>query len=231
MNNGVLIVTCEFDVYENMACDEVLCEIMPSKYILRFFSWKREGITFGFSQRYNNVVSMVSKDYNGWDITRRPTGGGIVIHKDDITFSFIFYSPDIFNPLKTYELLHTAIYEEYLSNGISLDIAQGVKSDYNINAPIMDCFRKPVDKDLLINGKKVLGGALRKFSDYILYQASLQFENARENFPFHSKIITNALSKAFMVEFEKFSINNEYYRRIEDKKVSKYISPQWIKRI
>jgi len=95
----------------------------------------------------------------------------------------------------------------------------------------MDCFKKPVEKDLLVGGKKVLGGALRKFSDYLLYQASLQISGARENMDFHSKVIINAFEKGFDLKFEDYIINEEFYKKISDKKNEKYISEHWIKRI
>jgi lipoate-protein ligase A len=231
MNKGIIVLTNQFDVYEQMACDEVMCETMPEKYILRFFNWKKPGITFGFAQRYKNIIETLNERQKSFDITRRPTGGGLVIHETDITFSFIFYSPEEFNPKKTYDIIHSAIFEEYRENGINIDIANISNSNYNINNPIMECFKKPVDMDLLYNGKKVLGGALRKFSDYMLYQASLQFENARNDFEKHSKIITKGLSKKFNIEFKNFELNKDYYSIINKKKEEKYINKTWIERI
>ena len=231
MNRALIIKSIPLDVYEQMSLDEVICETMPEKYILRFFNWKEKGITFGFSQRYSNVINTLEPSYRDFKMTRRPTGGGIVIHESDITFSFIFYSPEMFNPNATYEKLHSLIKNEYESNGISIDIANGIKSNYDINTPTMDCFKKPVEKDLLVGGKKVLGGALRKFSDYLLYQASLQISGARENMDFHSKVIINSFEKGFDLKFEDYIINEEFYKKISDKKNEKYISEHWIKRI
>ncbi|NLH39255.1 MAG: lipoate--protein ligase family protein [Elusimicrobia bacterium] len=231
MNNGLIIKTTEMDVYENMSCDEVLCETMPEKYILRFFNWAKDGITFGLSQRFNNVLMELDAEDKNIDITRRPTGGGVVIHKTDITFSFIFYSPTEFNPLKTYEQLHTAILDEYLKNGITLELMKEKTKSYDINSSIISCFKKPVEKDIMSGGKKVLGGAIRKFSDYILYQSSLQIEGARNESELHKGIITSAFKKSFDLEFEKFELTNEYYKKIESKKVEKYQNSLWIKRI
>ncbi len=231
MEKGYLVKTEAFDVYENMACDEILCETMPVKYILRFFNWKDNGITFGFSQKYANVIKTLDEKYKIWKITRRPTGGGIVIHENDLTFSFIFHSPEDFNPGLTYDKLHSAIMNEYLLKGIKLEIVNKITNNYNINNPVMDCFKKPVEKDLLVNGKKVLGGALRKFSDYMLYQASLQFDDARIKFDFHSDIIISSLKKLFNLSFEEYYLNDNYYQKIKTKTEEKYKNENWIKRI
>ncbi|MGC8866915.1 MAG: lipoate--protein ligase family protein [Elusimicrobiales bacterium] len=227
---GIVVDTPSFDVYEQMSCDEIMCETMPAECILRFYRWKDNGITFGFSQRYSKVLSTLAEDKKNYKMTRRPTGGGIVIHEDDLTFSLIFYSPGEFNPEKTYNMLHSAIYHEYAKNGFLLKIAASKKPSYEINEPVMECFKKPVNMDLMVEEKKVLGGALRRFSDYMLYQASLQFENARSS-SLHTKLITEAFENLFQVRFEKYELRDEYIKRIEEKANEKYLSDKWIKRI
>lgn len=231
MHTGLVVLTPEFDVYENMACDEVFCETMPENYILRFFNWKKNGITFGFSQKFENVLKNLSDEDKKLDITRRPTGGGIVIHKYDLTFSFIFYEPGMFNPYATYEKLHTAIKQEYEKNNIKLDILNEKTTSYDTNTSVINCFKKPVEKDLMIQNRKVLGGALRKFSDYLLYQASLQIENARDNGEIHKNIIKKAFSKLFNIEFDSFVTDKNYLDEINKKANEKYRNFRWIKRI
>ncbi|MEF3279694.1 MAG: hypothetical protein K6357_01835 [Elusimicrobiota bacterium] len=231
MNKALIIKTNPFDVYENMSCDEIFCETMPEKYILRFFNWAKNGITFGLSQRFSVVLKELNEIEQSLDITRRPTGGGLVIHKNDITFSFIFYSPEEFNPLKTYEKLHTAITKEYLKNGIELNLLNSKTQNYDINNNITNCFKKPVEKDIMAGNRKILGGAIRKFSDYILYQASLQMPDARENLMLHSKIIIKAFEKEFNLSFHEFILNDLYYHKITQKKQEKYSNQNWIKRI
>ncbi|MCX7642120.1 MAG: hypothetical protein N2Z20_05760 [Elusimicrobiales bacterium] len=230
MIRAIIIQTQPFDVYEQMACDEIMCEMLPAPYILRFYKWKDKGITFGFSQKFREVYGNLDEKFKNYPITRRPTGGGVVIHEYDITFSFIFFSPGDFNPRKTYEMIHSSIFNVYKEKGFNLSISVTNTSDYNINNPIMECFKKPVDMDLIFSGQKVLGGALRKFSDYMLYQASLQFENAR-NISIHYDIIKTAFENLFNISFNFFSIDDSYLSKINKKKFSKYASKLWIERI
>lgn len=229
MKKGLLIETPPLDVYEQMACDEILCETLPAAYIIRFFNWKGVGVTFGFSQRFTNVFGLLDEKRRTYPITRRPTGGGVVIHEYDLTFSLIFYSPEEFNPIKTYDMLHKSIYEEYRKSGFSIDIVYS-KTDYKVNNPTMECFKKPVEMDLMMGEKKVLGGALRKFSDYMLYQASLQLPDARYD-PFHKDLITSAFRKLFNIEFTQIELSYDLMRKIEDKKNQKYSNKNWIARI
>jgi len=227
---GYIIDTPQLDVYQQMAMDEYFCERMPYKYILRFYNWKENAITFGFSQRYNQIIEKLPVEDRELSITRRPTGGGIVFHKNDLTFSFLFYSPGIFNPHQTYESLHKAISEAFSEKGIFLEILNSKTSNYNVNDPVMDCFSKPVEKDLMIGSKKILGGALRKFSDYMLYQSSLQIENARKN-DVYRESIKNAMIKLHLITFEEYKIEKKDLEIIDKIAYNKYRSKDWINRI
>ena len=96
MNKGLLIETSPLDVYGQMATDEALCETLPAAHVLRFYNWASPGVTFGYSQRRKAVLEAVAAAKTSiTDIVRRPTGGGIVFHETDITFSFIFPSPSL----------------------------------------------------------------------------------------------------------------------------------------
>ncbi|MCX7905395.1 MAG: hypothetical protein N2446_01680 [Elusimicrobiales bacterium] len=227
---AIIIQTPSFDVYEQMACDEIMCEMLPAQYILRFYKWKDKGITFGFSQKFKEVYSVLDEKLKDYPITRRPTGGGVVIHEYDLTFSFIFFEPGEFNPKKTYEVIHSAICDVYRKKGFNIFKSVSNQSNYNVNNPVMECFKKPVDMDLIFNGQKILGGALRKFSDYILYQASLQLENSRNEF-IHYDIIRTAFENLFEIKFEFFNIDDFYFSKIIEKKFSKYSSKSWVERI
>ena len=227
---GVILETEPFDVYTHMACDEIMCETLPAPFILRFYRWLSNGVTFGFSQRFKDVFDTLDEMKRKLPITRRPTGGGVVIHEYDLTFSLIFPSESDFNPQKTYNILHSAIYSVYKDVGVEVSLLHRDASVYNTNDPVMECFKKPVNMDLLAGEKKVLGGALRKFSDYMLYQASLQFEDARHNF-LHRDVIKTAFERLFNITFEKFYVEGKLMRKITEKALTKYSSPEWISRI
>lgn len=232
MNKGLIIKTPPLDVYEQMAADEIMCNTLPANFILRFYNWTEPSITFGYSQRYALVIKSIGTEKQKIKgIVRRPTGGGIVFHKTDLTFSFIFYSPGTFNPAKTYRSLHESINTEYRKSGFGFELLDEKGSSYAINNPVMDCFSKPVSMDILYNGKKVFGGALRKIDDYMLYQASVQIEDARNNCIFHASIITNALSKEFEINWTDIDVSKTQLEKIKELSLSKYKTVEWNERI
>jgi lipoate-protein ligase A len=221
------------DVYGQMAADEAVCEALPAPYVLRFYNWKAPGITFGYSQRRKAVTEAVTAAGSPiTDIVRRPTGGGIVFHETDLTFSFVFHSPGVyFEPGKIYDRLHKAINAEYARLGISFDLLNEKTRDYAVNDPVMNCFSKPVNMDILYNGKKVLGGALRKLGDYMLYQASFQAPDARSNSALHRNAMIKALGGEFGLQWETAALPEAAGKRAEELAGGKYATAAWNERI
>ena len=233
MEKGLIIETPPLDVYEQMAADEALCEARPAPYILRFYNWKEPGVTFGYSQRRRQVQEALDASGRGITaVTRRPTGGGIVFHETDLTFSFIFPSPGVlFEPGKTYERLHRSINGEYDRLGVTFDLLNEKTRDYAVNDPVMNCFAKPVDKDILYNGKKVLGGALRKFGEHMLYQASFQAPDARQNAALHRNAVIKALGAEFSLEWEAAAMPADAAGKAAAIAGAKYRTAAWNERI
>ena len=232
MTEGLIIETHPLDAYEQMAADEVLCNALLCPYTLRFYNWSGPGVTFGYSQRILSVRSGIGPERAALPMVRRPTGGGIVLHENDLTFSFVFHQPGVyFEPAKTYDRLHRAIAAGYTRAGISFELLSEKTADYKTNDPVMNCFAKPVNMDILYNGRKVLGGALRKFGDYMLYQASFQAPDARSNAAFHRNIIIKALGEEFGLSWRSAGFSGPETEKVKALALSKYGAREWNERI
>ena len=72
----------------NMALDEALLEAMPRLGwpLLRFYGWTEPAASFGYFQKYAQVEQLTALR----PLVRRPTGGGIVPHDADWTYSLVF---------------------------------------------------------------------------------------------------------------------------------------------
>lgn len=75
---------------ENMAIDFLLLQRYPRAGVPRFrhYGWRSAAVTFGYSQKIAFVRSMLPAAET-FDLCRRPTGGGIVDHREDWTFSLV----------------------------------------------------------------------------------------------------------------------------------------------
>lgn len=81
----------------NMAADFLLLQHYPDATHARFrhYDWHRLAITFGYSQKIafvrEQLPPLLGPDIDPDDLTlcRRPTGGGLVDHRDDWTYSLV----------------------------------------------------------------------------------------------------------------------------------------------
>lgn len=230
MVNCVLLNTASADVYTQMAADDFFVSQNTQECFLRFFNWADgPAATFGYAQFESSVKKQLQAE-GIEQYTRRPTGGGVVLHKDDLTFSLIFNSPQLVSPKVIYGALHGCIKEELLkiSHGLS---AYGDKSDYRPahGGEASNCFTNPVSDDILDEGgSKVLGGAIRRFNTRILYQGSLQFTGARGNISYISAVKAGVLKYLGASSYIQRAATQEEWQAISDLAQKQYKTPAWI---
>ena len=88
MNSWLLLNSGQCDAAFNMALDEALLGAMPRLQtpVLRFYGWTEPAATFGYFQKFSDVEQATQLR----PLIRRPTGGGIVPHDADWTYSAAF---------------------------------------------------------------------------------------------------------------------------------------------
>src|SRR6266446_5649682 len=91
----------------NMAIDEALLETIrvPS---IRFYQWHSPALSFGYFGKFADVASYAGER----DLVRRWTGGGIVLHGDDLTYSIVIPVSDAAfgeSSISIYEKIHRAL--------------------------------------------------------------------------------------------------------------------------
>lgn len=199
----------------NMAIDEALLQSakVPS---LRFYRWDHPALSFGYFGKFADVQAYA----NERDLVRRWTGGGIVLHGDDLTYSIIIPAGDpafAHATMSIYERIHEAIRAALVASGKRAELASvaGVADAGDASAArtaINDsenssragrgynpdrCFANPVRADVLVNGEKVAGAAQRKTRGGLLQQGSIQHVDLARDFETHfaSEISENAVTK------------------------------------
>ena len=91
----------------NMAIDEALLETakIPS---IRFYRWNSPALSFGYFGKVVDVVPYAAER----DLVRRWTGGGIVFHGEDLTYSIVIPANDaafVESSMSIYEKIHRAL--------------------------------------------------------------------------------------------------------------------------
>jgi lipoyl(octanoyl) transferase len=146
-----------------MATDEAMMRL-ASLPTLRWYRWPHAEITFGYPMRWRDVEPVTQAR----PAVRRWTGGGIVEHGQDLTIALAVpknYSQE--TPLEFYERVHCALAIALGSNSIEL----ASPDDCSIGAA---CFANPARFDVMIDSRKVAGGAIRRCREGTLYQGSIQ---------------------------------------------------------
>jgi lipoyl(octanoyl) transferase len=150
---------------ENMAVDEMLF-LTSERPVLRFYRWVRPSVSFGYFTPWEEVV----RQYVGRDLVRRWTGGGIVEHGRDLTYSLICPNGKSLPPtIDFYRFVHLAIAGILRQSGHPVEVARQTDQ---VRSPA--CFEKAVQFDLKLRGKKIAGAAIRRNRIGLLLQGSIQ---------------------------------------------------------
>jgi lipoate-protein ligase A len=163
----------------NMAIDEALLEtaIIPT---IRFYGWCSSALSFGYFGKFSDVAIYAEER----DLVRRWTGGGIVFHGDDLTYSIVIPANDpAFGELSIalYERIHRALADALNGVGERAIVTGGVDSGgialskhAAVNASGHNCFTNPVRADVMMDGRKIAGAAQRRTRRGLLQQGSIQ---------------------------------------------------------
>jgi len=214
----------------NMAIDEALFETARAVSI-RFYRWKLTALSFGYFGKFADVADYASER----DLVRRWTGGGIVFHGDDLTYSIVIPVGDpIFaeSSMSIYEKIHRALADALAETrqyaivaaigdrgGARSSTATGV-SDPGYNT---HCFANPVRADVMLNGRKVAGAAQRRTRAGLLHQGSIQNVD-----------LANGLAERFAKKLsnnrETRSLPNAVHYRAEEIAARKYATEDWLRK-
>ncbi len=154
----------------NMALDEALLEAAsrPGRPVLRFYGWTEPAATFGYFQKYADVERATPLR----PLIRRPTGGGIVPHDADWTYSLAFPPGHEWHLLKAEES-YRRVHEWIQSAFAKLKVATTLAPNTHKTGP-GQCFAGYEKFDVLWNGKKIAGAAQRRNKFGLLIQGSVQ---------------------------------------------------------
>ena len=156
----------------NMALDEALLENAATlgRPVLRFYDWTEPCATFGYSQK----IAQIEAATNLRPLIRRCTGGGLVPHDGDWTYSLIFPPDHEWSRLTATESYHRT--HKLLQNAFQKIAIETVLADCCQRPKPGECFEGHELHDLLWNGKKVAGAAQRRNQLGLLIQGSVQPE-------------------------------------------------------
>ena len=158
-----------------MALDEALLR-NALRPVLRFYRWRAPAASFGYFSRFEEVRNLSDER----ELVRRWTGGGIVMHGQDLTYSFVVPAAHSLyerGGREIYSSLHRAITGALAHSGVKATLATSTARRVSDA-----CFANPVYADVLIGGRKVAGAAQRRTRGGLLQQGSIQLNRLAQDF-------------------------------------------------
>ena len=171
-----LLVDPAMGAAANMARDQALLDAAGAGAapVLRFYRWSPAAISLGYFQP---IDDWRRESLSRLDLVRRPTGGGAILHDDELTYSLAVPAdwPIVqHRPTRLYKLAHRAIRDTLNALGLDApaDFHPGPEQGNSRRGPFF-CFARRHRMDLLIGGDKVVGSAQRRAAGAILQHGSI----------------------------------------------------------
>jgi len=155
---------------ECMAVDELLLQGLAEDPVLRFYDWEGAWVSVGYFGDLEAAQEVFGESVS---LVRRWTGGGVVDHRDDMTYSLMIprgHAVAKTRGAESYAAIHAAVVEALRACGVE---ARLIAVDGEGDSA--QCFEKPVAWDVVdATGNKLAGAGQRRTRWGLLHQGSVQ---------------------------------------------------------
>jgi len=215
----------------NMAIDEAMLESTTTP-LIRFYSWPAPALSFGYFGRFADVANHQGER----DLVRRWTGGGIVFHGDDLTYSVVIPTNHVVfaeSSADIYERVHSALVDALAATARRGVVAgDGPDGSWHLStlptkAGISDagysCFANPVRADVMMNGRKVAGAAQRRTRRGLLQQGSIQGTDIKNR-------LAERFAQALATSCHEHEVGDHLLKRASELAQQKYATEIWMRK-
>ncbi len=242
----------------NMAVDEFLLQSLDpntSHSVLRFYAWKRPTVSIGYSQKAENIVDVEFCKSNGIDIVRRITGGKLVLHHAEVTYSLVSTDIETFPPTVTesYKQVSEALMVGLGEMGLNPNLAEMPPEEYARDHQL--CFSYPARNEVEVAGKKIIGSAQKRIgpkfiqhgliplkgNENLLNFVSLSKEKDEKirmislsqaigkdvDFKWTVPILCDGVSEYFGINLKTRALTREEEQSIRQIQKERYANPDW----
>jgi lipoyl(octanoyl) transferase len=168
----------------NMALDEALLSCFDaggSQPILRLYGWNPPALSLG---RYQDAGAALKLDLcaaDGVPVVRRMTGGGIIFHAQELTYSIVCAPGQIGEGAGVkdgFRRLCAFLLGTYRRLGLDAAFAGDLNpAGERLGERTAFCFAGKEEFDVLVNGRKIGGNAQRRLRGAILQHGSIPLES------------------------------------------------------
>jgi lipoate-protein ligase A len=162
----------------NMAIDEAIFnQVMQGKSLptIRFYNWQPPTLSFGYNQKIAAEIDLERLEKYNFDYVRRPTGGRLVLHYDEVTYSVIAPTEQHLSGsiLQTYSQISQVLLAGLKNMGVEADFEKKGLSAQHQREPANPCFTSSSRFELNFNRKKIVGSAQVRKNNTLLQHGSI----------------------------------------------------------
>jgi lipoyl(octanoyl) transferase len=217
---------------ENMALDFLLLQRYPhASPRFRHYEWRAPAFTFGLSQTLEFVRAQLPADGH-FDLCRRPTGGGVVDHREDWTYALVIprgHPLEAERATHSYHIVHACLADALRALGQPVMLKERRDEETAGSAPGV-CFQRPEIFDVLNEdtAEKVAGAAQKRNKHGLLMQGSIWKPAAgRLDWAEFEKKFSGGLAAALGVAPEPVPWP-EFAEGEVEALIEQYSSPEWM---
>lgn len=167
-----------------MAIDEALLRSFDpetSLPILRLYGWNPPALSLGRFQKAAEVLDLERCRVDGVAVVRRVTGGGVIYHADELTYSLVC-APGQIPPAgsikDSFRVLTGFLLSFYRRLGLDAAYAADVAPEgTRLGERTAFCFAGRESFDILAGGRKIGGNAQRRLKGTIFQHGSIPLQN------------------------------------------------------
>ncbi len=170
MNVWRLIIHKVSSPARNMAVDEALLREVRDP-VLRLYEWSEPAVSLGYFQPHALAGER--------PFVRRYTGGGLVDHAHDVTYTIVLPRAHPWMEMsapESYCHIHRGVLAALQACGIAGELAPAA---YAVESEA--CFAKPVKFDVVNDAGKLSGAAQRRTREGLLHQGSILLPDPARN--------------------------------------------------
>ena len=163
-----------------MAIDEALLSCFDpgkSRAILRLYGWDPPAFSYGRFQKPEEIIDLGKCRADGVQTVRRITGGGVLYHAEEITYSLVCpasFIPGARSVKEAFFHLTSFLLAFYRSLGLkACHAAEHHPGSRRLGERTSLCFAGIESCDILIEGRKIGGNAQRRLKEVIFQHGSI----------------------------------------------------------
>ena len=209
---------------ENMAVDQLLMELVGQRSVarplLRIYGWSEPTITFGYFLPLSDATDAFLDDELTY--VRRWTGGGVVDHRMDLTYTLMVprrHELATARGAESYQVIHQVLADALGHLGEKVRLTVVDEGDGGAA-----CFTNPVAYDLTnLSGEKIAGAGQRRTKFGLLHQGSVMTSVEQGAFARH-------LVAGFSDQARAWSPDNSLLLNASALAAERYATKAWLKK-